>query len=604
MSIDNVVIALECAMEGKEIEEGLLAEEGVSDALAAFFFEKEARPELVALIDFPDLMKDYLGLSVETRDSFRLLRNGKPGYLEGDLSCRGYKMSNIRVILDGSPETDAAYGIYIEIGMRKQIAQIVESFIKHQPKDVRHYVSLLSWFVSYDIFLGTKTHHQNQGKKVRSGNPQGYFIYERISKKNGKRIDFDEAVQSRLKPDLLERLLATQYYSGEKVSIESVVRKFIEFQPSSNQGPISLYTWFSSYDIYTGTKAFTVTKRKKVSSGRYPQGRKISVKWKLNDAESDFDQWVLRQLSPSLRRSLLGTRYFQTADMTIEDITRNYIKHQPKNKLRFVSPKSWFLTYDAISGEQVVFNEDCNRIRKSNPQGGKFYKQWQTEFSKMNPDFDDWLCSVISPELSDELKKTSYFTSTYLDLDQILELYIKHKPKSSKGFVSPKSWLYSYDAMSGECLIKCNEGKVVRCSTSSGSNYYQRWARVKGNYSKIEDWIKTQVDEDLWNRLMQTPYYTSHKIDEVRILESYLRFVPQMENPPSLTQWTCDYDIDSGTKIVKDIQDDRKCRRPAYSVYRKWLAQDKNQGEKFEDHVLRCVSQDLRDNYLALKPKT
>lgn len=69
MSLDNILRALELAMQDKlsKINRAMSNNSEIQEILIRFFAEKEKHPALVSLIPIPELMHNYLSLTLEER---------------------------------------------------------------------------------------------------------------------------------------------------------------------------------------------------------------------------------------------------------------------------------------------------------------------------------------------------------------------------------------------------------------------------------------------------------------------------------------------------------------------------------------------------------
>ena len=104
MSLEIVVNVLGKAMHGDlaSMDRNLLRDEEIRSVLTTYFSEREVRPELVAVIRAPSLMKEYLGLSLEERAEVDTIREINPGFLDGEENTKK------RISLDIRPASQLA----------------------------------------------------------------------------------------------------------------------------------------------------------------------------------------------------------------------------------------------------------------------------------------------------------------------------------------------------------------------------------------------------------------------------------------------------------------------------------------------------------------
>ena len=87
--------------------------------------------------------------------------------------------------------------------------------------------------------------------------------------------------------------------------------------------------------------------------------------------------------------------------------------------------------------------------------------------------------------------------------------YIEHQPLSKFGLVPLKSFFYCYDAITGKCAVKRVGEKKERNGIPQGDKYVRSFSkrRKKNPNLTFEDFIKEQVPSELYQQLMETPYY-------------------------------------------------------------------------------------------------
>lgn len=97
---------------------------------------------------------------------------------------------------------------------------------------------------------------------------------------------------------------------------------------------------------------------------------------------------------------------------------------------------------------------------------------------------------------------------------KVVDYYIQHEPTSSKGIVSLTSWFTQYNPTNAENLMPTKDGKTENLGTPPGNKYYEQHnALKKKNATKLdfEEWIESQLSEDVRGRLERTPYYRNKK---------------------------------------------------------------------------------------------
>ena len=85
MTLENILTTLRLVMNGKleQINETLLEEAGIKNALISFFAEQQVRPELTTSIKSQTLMCDYLQLKLEEKEEMERFRRSHPEYFNG-----------------------------------------------------------------------------------------------------------------------------------------------------------------------------------------------------------------------------------------------------------------------------------------------------------------------------------------------------------------------------------------------------------------------------------------------------------------------------------------------------------------------------------------
>lgn len=128
----------------------------------------------------------------------------------------------------------------------------------------------------------------------------------------------------------------------------------------------------------------------------------------------------------------------------------------------------------------------------------------------MPENFENWIESQLTPECKEQLHKTPYYQKEKLTITQIVEAYIKHQPTTRQGLVPLTRWFQVYNSITAENLRPKINGKVKYLGSSPGQRYYaQHFRQKKTDQTMIdfESWIEQQLEEDIRNRLEQTPYY-------------------------------------------------------------------------------------------------
>jgi hypothetical protein len=502
MTIDDLVQALECAMKGERIDERLLKDKKVKENLTAYFIEKETRPELVALIAFPDLMKDYLDLPVKLRETLEALRQKRPEYLEGNINYHAAPGERIQ---------KEVRELYNEIHFRKAIPQIVEGFIQYQPQSTLGIISLKMWFEAFEPVTGKRLIYHKSGKKVQKGTPLGSKYLARWKESNGRRKGptFEQWVESKLPKALIEKLKQTAYYQQQEDTIEDIVKTYIKQSPENVFGPVGLTAYFQSHDIKAG-KRVICKKNGKTSSSSTPQGRRFYSQYLKGEEKKQgraFEQWIKSRISPALAQKLDTMPYYANKEWKIEDIVRSYIKNAPRNKFGPVPLKNWFFAYNSENGEHV--GSKTKEITKT-PQGQRYHAQWFTNERKSGMTFDSWIESQINPTLAARIKKTAYYTQeTPATMDQVIDAYITNRPHAKFGQVTLKTWCSIYDIKTGKPTRFMKNSRWVQKNTKrQGLHFYTRWKNSddKKQGVEFEEWALSQSSKNLQNSYLRQVY--------------------------------------------------------------------------------------------------
>jgi len=360
------------------------------------------------------------------------------------------------------------------------VEQVVEAYVRHQPQSQRGPVPLKNWFDRYDIRTGKHTKRAGHGNK-----------YCQKWRQTDRKTDFDEWIKLQIPPELTRRLEQTPHFVQQETTIEATVKAYIKHDPRNKMGnPVPLKNWFASYDITAGKYT------------KNSQGRKHYDKWQRTCDNLEFDEFILKQISPELAKKLKQTSYFQQQEITIEDVIKAYIKHQPKSQQGLVPLKNWFAIYDTKTG----------KIREKNGQGNKYYQQWRQTARKT--EFEAWIKKQISPELAQLLEQTQYYTQQETTIEDVIKAYIKHKPQSERGPVPLKSWFRKYDIETRK-----------RTGKGQGNKYYARWLELNKK-TEFDEWVLKQASEPLQNEYMQALYGISHATEVLRALVCAIKKQP------------------------------------------------------------------------------
>jgi len=355
------------------------------------------------------------------------------------------------------------------------IEDIVKAYIRHNPEGQMGPASLLRWFSKYDINTGELT-ERGQGSR-----------YHSRWREAGGSIEFCEWVLNQLPQNLAKRLQQMPYFT-QQFTIDDIVKAYIKHQPEGKMGPVPLKHWFGKYDINTGKQA----------SG-HGQGYKYYRKWRQSDKNTEFEEWINKQIPPELAKQLEQTPYFIQQEFSIEDIVKAYIKNQPKSRMGPVPLKNWFAGYDINT---------ASNTRKG--QGRRYYRQWKEQKKLQKTEFDEWIKQQIPPELAKQLEQMPHFTQQ-CSIEEAVKAYIQYQPKSIHGPVPLKQWFNVYDI---------NTGK--RTGKKQGRKYARQWFDHH-NKTEFDEWILKQVPEKLQNEYFKQIHGIEQGTDILKALECVMK---------------------------------------------------------------------------------
>jgi len=208
----------------------------------------------------------------------------------------------------------------------------------------------------------------------------------------------------------------------------------------------------------------------------------------------------------------------------------------------------------------------------------------------------------ITEEHSDSAGE--FYERLYLrkGITEIVEQFIEHEPTSKMGYVPIKNWFYSYDIKTGTNLVNKKKGGIKK--SRQGSKFYQRfWEKKRRNEIEedlpFEDWLASQISQDLSERLKQTPYYQNNvSIEDV--VEAYIQYQPtSIKGYVPITSWFCLYDIKTGTNLDNRKKGGIKKSRQGKKFYQRFLEKKRrNEIEEdlpFEDWLESQISPDLSE---------
>ena len=350
MALEETLNILEIAMHGKldEIDESELKKTDVKDSLITFFAEQEKRPGLVSLIKIPELMHEYLELSLEEREELEQFNITRPTYLKG------------------FPSKDSCYFIgSIKSGVAKKFAiklKLTKDF--------------LGIFYSY---LPDSKQTKFNTKYIQKKEP-GVYNNSLCYFRGEGHIDYIARIAAKEEPKILDYWMFKQ----STLSIKDVLKYYIEHQPLSKFRLVSLKSFFSYYDAIT-SKCAVKRVCGKIERNGIPQGNKYVrsfSKRRKKNPNLTFEDFIKEQVPSELYQQLMKTPYYRQNKLSMEDILMSYIEHQPLSKLGLVPLKSFFYCYDAITGKCAVKIVGGKIKRNVIPQGDKYVRSFSNKRKK------------------------------------------------------------------------------------------------------------------------------------------------------------------------------------------------------------------------------
>lgn len=152
------------------------------------------------------------------------------------------------------------------------------------------------------------------------------------------------------------------------------------------------------------------------------------------------------------------------------------------------------------------------------------------------------LASIKNPEIVKHWRQRET-----MDIEEVVEAYIKFNPSSEdQGPRSLYAFFNEYDARTGERIRFGHDGVSLRDKrrVAHGRRYtsgkFRKECREKG--LSFEEFIKAFISDDLYDKVMQTPYYAKRAFDIEAIVNSYIDKKPKNKRgqASSLTHYfTC-----------------------------------------------------------------
>lgn len=395
------------------------------------------------------------------------------------------------------------------------LAEVVKSYIKHQPESKYGYVPLKGFFQYYQINTGKKLIHINKGKRFRESNPEGSKFYNRYSiEARKKEITFEEWLKTRIPERLFKELMEAPFYKQKTLSLEEAVQSYIEVQPSSQKGSVSLVNFFHRYDLKTGTLKSHESKGESQSGARFISQYKAEIK----NSNISFKNWIKTKISRRIYDQLMQTPYYTKRDVTLKEAVNSYVTHQPRSKVGHVSFNNYLRFYDLRTGKQAEGIKNGAMKKWGETQGEKLRHQYQTSRAgyRKNTTKDismvDWLKDKIPEDLHKKFIETPFYKQEKLNLRKVVEAYIAFQPTTQKGPVSFANFLVCYDLDTGERLLLESYGDRKLKKQPQGKRIYQQFFKAKSKQNcTIEAWTKINISEQLYDRLLKTTYYQQRR---------------------------------------------------------------------------------------------
>ena len=483
MALENILLALELAMKNEfsRISQSMLKDRQVQSTLTAYFVEKEKRQEVISAIIAPELMQDYLDLSLKEREELGLFHKKFPDYLLGkgdEQSSREIKNRNIRRVVQ------ANHWAY-------QLLQVFDYYRRNG---------------SSAIFgVGYLTEDKEANKSINNV-PRNLFQNVNNNFRNEGGMRYIVKLAARENPGILEH-----WRQRESMDIKEIVEAYIKFNPSSeDQGPRSLYAFFNEYDARTGERIrfgssrVSIEDKKRVVHGRrYTSGK---FRKECREKGLSFEEFIKAFISDNFYAKLMQTPYYAKRAFGIEAIVNSYIENQPRSRRGYASLTHYFTCY-------VLEEKTSHTIKRGKGTGTRFYMQFR-EDKKHNQSlsFEDFIKQHISPEHYGKLMRTAYCTNDRMPIEDIVRSYILHQPATRTGPISPKRFFSSYDATTGERVVVDTGGKKKRRGgIPQGYKYLIAFYQSKLPVGKtFEDYIRERIPEELYQQMAKTTYYQKH----------------------------------------------------------------------------------------------
>jgi len=378
-TLDGIRQFQEITKDNDRTLDDLVLDETQESFLASYLSEKKVRSKLLKLVQDDDvLLENYLKLEARERAQIERWRVKAPEYLEGDYDAEP-------VVRSGSNLKKGAirsWKFYREVNSRKAIAKIVELYIQKQPTSKLGPVPLQAWFESYGPRTGQNLRPQKKGKGTTLATASAnkyYQQYARLKRESKTTPSFDEWILAQIPAKLKKQLQQTPYYTQRELTIEQTVQLYIKHNPTSKQGPVPLQTWFTSYDPQTAKDLNPQKKGRRNTIATPPAAKYYGQYKKLkqkNKTALSFEEWILKQLTPTTKKQLQKTPLYTQVELTIEQIVQLYIKHKPTTKQGPVPITAWFQSYDPQTAKHLKPRIKGKRPTMATPPANKHYKRY------------------------------------------------------------------------------------------------------------------------------------------------------------------------------------------------------------------------------------
>ncbi len=374
-------------------------------------------------------------------------------------------------------------------------------------------------------------------------------------------------------------------------SLAKLVLLYNTYKPRTKMGHVSLTNFTETYDIVEGKqivrKSFGEQKRFKTPNGAGMYY--IFKKERKNNPNLTFENWIRGKIPEELFSRLMQTEYYQQSAITLERALQYYIQYQPLRGRKFVSFPNYLRFYDLASGVRILKNSG------KLPLGNKFYVQFN---HSNNNNFVDWLKAHVTPELFNAVMNTRYYQESKktLTIEGVVSSYIYYQPRHLNRYVPLQAFFLTHNPLTGERLS-------IRPKSAKFYDHFRR-EKEKDKDLTFEDWIKQIVQEDLYTKLIETPYYkqksVSQEITLEFVLQSYMRLRPVIHNTPvALINFLQCHDLITGEKIAGQKEGVRyRIRTPQGGKYYDKFKNEKTEGQTFDHWLQANTSKELYNSLI------